>query len=173
MPLWYITSECEWCHTIFKQRSGNTIGRRTCSTACREALKNATIDHTSVRMNNKGLLKLSLQPAKTEVTQLRERNADVFTYPTLDQSFNYVHEEISELYRFAQHMVASGHLRGNELSEELVKGKHNEWGDALMMLLTLAIQMEIDPDEAFYGTLKKIDARCAKKRQELINVDVE
>jgi hypothetical protein len=41
----------------------------------------------------------------------------------------------------------------------------------LMMLLTVAIQMDIDPDKAFYGSLKKLDARCAKKRQELLDVD--
>ena len=170
MALYYITKPCEWCHKVFDQRAGNVIGRRTCKTSCRKALKEYTMRYNSVRANIKGLLKVSLVPAKLEVAQLRERNQDIFSYPTVDQSFNYVHEEISELYRYAQRMIASGHLRGNELDEEIDAGKHNEWGDAFMMLLTLALQMNIDPDKAFYGTIKKIDARCAKKRQELLDV---
>jgi hypothetical protein len=169
--LYYIIKPCEWCHQTFEQRAGNTIGRRTCSTPCRRALKEYTKQHSSMRANNKGLLKLSLQPLKTEIEMMREKNKDVFTYPSVSDSFNYTHEELSELFRYAQRMVASGHLRGNELAEEIEAGKHNEWGDALMMLMTIAIQMEIDPDKAIYGTIQKIYQRCENKRQELINAN--
>ena len=89
-------------------------------------------------------------------------NADVFVMPDGLWNIVYTQEEISKFARALQQRVGP-HLRhsNDHTDAEL------EWGQAMMMWLTVAIQFNIDVDKALRKALYRVYDQSAEKRTEL------
>lgn len=94
---------------------------------------------------------------------MRKRNDDVFYAPHIDQSFLYTSEELHELWRVKQH-TEENHLRTHALDADAEYKKHLEWGQCMMMLATIAQQMNIDGDKAIEIAIQHTDEKCHRKR---------
>lgn len=107
-----------------------------------------------------------LADALQAVIARRTANEDVFVWPTEEWTMLYIHEEASELARVMQVINAPNHVRSStDATLTIEERKHLEWGQLVMMVLTLAAQLEIDVDRALNMALDKIDAISARKRR--------
>lgn len=105
-----------------------------------------------------------LTAALDAMTDLRFQEWEYFATPDVDETFNYIHEEVGELWRVYK-ASTSKHLRNRILPpEQLAQQAELEWGEALMMLFTAGWQMGIDPVNAYTRALQTIYQRCATKR---------
>jgi NTP pyrophosphatase (non-canonical NTP hydrolase) len=106
-----------------------------------------------------------LKDALIAVIAKRQENADVFVWPEELWTVEYIHEETTELARVMQTMNAPDHARNStDTSLTTDQRKHLEWGQLVMMVLTLAAQLGIDVDKALSMALDKIDAVSIRKR---------
>jgi hypothetical protein len=112
---------------------------------------------------------MSLTNVFLAVKWRRELNDDVFKWPGVLWDGHYVHEEVCEFMRVVQTINAPDHARNSTDSGlSLDDRKHLEWGQALMMLVTLGIEAGVtDPDRALDMALEKIDTVSERKRKEL------
>lgn len=106
-----------------------------------------------------------------QVLAARRANEDVFVWPGVVWDMMYTIEEITELARGVQQLYAPEHarsspLKGLSLSDYL----QGEWGQALLMLLTLGLELQrelpFDPDVALDMAIAKIYAVAERKRHE-------
>jgi hypothetical protein len=106
---------------------------------------------------------VNLSGAMAQVVAVREENKDVFVWPNVEWTALYTIEELTEFMRFVQFQEQPEHLRGNKMPPSLADA-HTEWGQCLMMLLTLGHQMGINPDKALIFALNKISTRSEEER---------
>jgi hypothetical protein len=104
---------------------------------------------------------MTLKDAMQQVLDARRANEDIFVWPTVAWTLNYIHEEVSEWARYVQRADAPAHARNGGLDAE---GEHMEAGQALMMMLTLCLQRGLDPDKALALACEKIAVTAAKQR---------
>lgn len=95
------------------------------------------------------------------VKTARNANDDVFHWPNVEWSMLYTHEELTELARAVQKETLPEHLRGSATQRDKVL----EWGQTLMMHLTTAILLDIDPDVALNEAVTRIYERSKAKRE--------
>mgnify|MGYP001606226848 CR=1 FL=1 len=99
----------------------------------------------------------------------RQANQDVFVWPPVEWTLLYIHEELSELARVMQTLNAPDHARNStDTGLTLDDRKHLEWCQLVMMVLTLAAQLNIDVDRALDRALAKIDIVSERKRRERV-----
>lgn len=102
------------------------------------------------------------------VATMREDNKDVFVMGPPADNVLFTIEEINEFWRAWQKELGTNYLRGNPVRDiDIALKKQLEWGQAYMMLLTLAIQANINPEFALHMAVETTYDRCAKKRKEL------
>lgn len=107
-----------------------------------------------------------LRDAAQAVLERRLSNSDVFIWPEEVWTIEYIHEETTELARVLQKIKAPDHLRNtNDVSLSIDDRLHLEWGQLVMMVLTLALQLDIDTDRALNMALAKIDIVSKRKRE--------
>ncbi len=104
-----------------------------------------------------------LRFAMDTVQRVRDLNEDVFKWPSMEWSALYTIEEITELMRWVQRKQYPDHLRRDEADP--ANSISLEWGQALMMLLTLGIQLGVDPNVALDQALEKIETRSQARRE--------
>jgi len=108
-----------------------------------------------------------LKDALIAVLDARQENLDVFVWPEEVWTLEYIHEETSELARVVQTMNAPDHARNTtDASLTTDERKHLEWGQLVMMVLTIAAQLNIDVDRALQMALAKIYTVSERKRRE-------
>lgn len=103
-----------------------------------------------------------------KVQHTRKANEDVFVWPGVVWDLLYCHEELTELARVIQTIKEPDHAR-NSTDHSLTTEQrlHLEWGQALMMLVTLGIEAGVsDPDRALTMALAKISAASTRKREQ-------
>lgn len=102
-----------------------------------------------------------LKDAAQLVFAAREANKDVFVWPKEPWTLEYIHEEVTEWARHVQRDDAPEHARNNALDQD---GELMEAGQTLMMVLTLVLQRNLDPDKALNMACGKIYTTAARKR---------
>jgi hypothetical protein len=109
---------------------------------------------------------MGMQAAFDLVRQVRQANEDVFVWPGVTWDLLYCHEELAELARVVQTLNAPDHARNStDTSLSLADRLHLEWGQTLMMLVTLGIEAGItDPERALQMALDKVSVVSARKR---------
>jgi hypothetical protein len=105
-----------------------------------------------------------LKDAAQLVLTARQANEDVFVWTQEPWTLEYIHEETTEWARYVQRALAPEHARNGEIDADALLGEHTEFGQVLMMALTLGIQRGLDPDLALSLACAKIYATSAKKR---------
>lgn len=108
----------------------------------------------------------AVKNAMTAVQAVRERNADVFVWPSVEWDLLYCHEELSELARVVQTLNAPDHARNTTDAGLSVNDRlHLEFGQVLMMVLTTGLELGLDGDLALEIALRKIDFTAERKRR--------
>ena len=102
------------------------------------------------------------------VKTARQENEDVYKWPGPIWDLLYVIEEATELARGLQRKYEPDHARNSPLKGDmdLTDYLHLEWGQTLMMLVTLGIELELDGDRALEIAIEKIYATSEKRRSE-------
>lgn len=99
----------------------------------------------------------------TAVAETRARNGDVFVMPDGLMAVLYTIEELTEFVRAVQALEMPSHLRRANDHTDL----NLEWGQAAMMLLTVAMIYQVDVDAALGAALARVDDRCSMARRAL------
>jgi len=106
------------------------------------------------------------------VYEARKYNEDVYLWPGVIWDLEYIHEEVSEIARGVQRLYAPGHARNSPLKAGMSLSDYLqlEWGQALLMLLTLGLELQhevqFDPDVALDMAIAKIYTVAERKRRE-------
>jgi hypothetical protein len=107
---------------------------------------------------------MTLKDAMQQVLDARRANDDVFVWTQEPWTLEYIHEETTEWARYVQRDLAPEHARNGEVADDARLGEHMEFGQVLMMVLTLGIQRGLDPDKALALACEKIAVTAAKQR---------
>ena len=100
------------------------------------------------------------------VIAFRRDNADVFEMGDPHESIIWTIEELTELSKVWDKSLGRKRTRKNKYENIDVGIEcHLEFGQAMMDLLSIAIQIPIDPDFALHLALETADDRCRDERE--------
>ena len=108
------------------------------------------------------------------VIAMRRDNADVFELGEPADNVLFVIEEMNEFWKVWQKTLGKRYLRNNPVRDIDTHLKMQfEWGQAFMMLLTCAMQAQVNPDLALHSAVEEIYDRCVRERRKLESKDGE